>query len=199
MSGGGSLPTLYLLRHGETENNVERRISGQRDSPLTDKGRQQARANGVLLRSMVQDLTGLDFVSSTLGRARETMRLVRSAAGADPDAFTTDERLVEVNFGDWTGLPVDEMFRQRALNAAFERDPWHFRVPNGESRADVHARIASFLGTLRRNTVIVGHAGSVVMIRGIRTGLTRGEIMSLQPRNAGIVVIDGAREMAFGQ
>jgi probable phosphoglycerate mutase len=198
MSRGVALPTLYLLRHGETENNVEGRITGQRDSSLTAKGREQAATNGRLLRTIVQDLGIVDFVSSPLGRAQDTMRIARSAAGLDPDAFETDARLVEANFGDWTGLIKDEMFRQRTKDATYDLDPWHFRMPNGESRADVHARVASFLGTLRRGTVIVGHAGSVVMVRGIRLSLSRDAIMRLEPRNAGIVVIEGDRETAFG-
>jgi broad specificity phosphatase PhoE len=193
-----TLPVLYILRHGETANNVERRISGQRDTPLTERGRQQAAANGALLASLVPDFSAVDFVASPLGRARETMRLVRSAAGLDPEGFLTDERLMEANFGDWTGLLVEKMFHQRAQDGRYERDPWNFRMPNGESRADVHARVLSFLGGLRRNTVIVAHAGSVVMLRGIRLGLSRDEIMKLEARNAGIVVVTAGGEQAHG-
>lgn len=198
MSGGAALPILYVLRHGETENNVERRITSQHDSALTGKGRAQAAENGRLLRSLVPDLTALHFVSSTLGRACETMRIARTAAGLDPDGFATDARLIEANFGDWTGLTVEEMLERRAREAAFDRDPWHFRMPNGESRADVHERVAGFMSSIRRDTVVVGHAGSVVMIRGIRLGLSRDEIMRLEPRNAGIVVIEGNRERGVG-
>ena len=193
-----ALPTLYLLRHGETENNVERVITSQSDSALTDKGRRQASDNGKLLASLVPDLAAVDFIASPLGRAADTMRLARQAAGLPPEPFRTDERLMEANFGDWTGLKIDEMFAQRARDGSYAQDPWNFRMPNGESRADVYARVANFLADLKRDAVIVGHAGSVVMLRGIRLGMSREAVINLEARNAGIVRLWGACETAFG-
>ena len=76
--------TLYLVRHGECAHNLHRRIGAQDDTPLTEHGREQARANGRLLRAMALDFTKLDFIASPLHRTCVTMELLRTEAALDP-------------------------------------------------------------------------------------------------------------------
>ncbi len=73
--------TLYFARHGETEANRERRFSGRRDTPLTDTGRNQARAVGGILAREVGMRPQLAFISSPLRRACVTMEIVRETLG----------------------------------------------------------------------------------------------------------------------
>ena len=74
-------PTIYYIRHGETDWNVARPPAGPPDMPLNARGREQARHCGDILRGLFaregRDPAELDYVSSPLGRARETMELVR--------------------------------------------------------------------------------------------------------------------------
>ncbi len=135
-TGAVGEPTrLYLLRHGQTELSVARRYSGRGNPPLTEVGRGQAEAAARRLAK----LEGLAaVVSSPLGRAQETARAVAAATGAE---LSSDDDLVETDFGAWEGLTFAE---------AAERDPDVHRrwlgdpsvpAPGGESFDQVHRRV----------------------------------------------------------
>ena len=76
------VPTIYYLRHGETEWNALGRLQGTRDIPLNARGRAQAEQAGGILSDLFgregRDKAALPYVSSPNGRARETMELARS-------------------------------------------------------------------------------------------------------------------------
>jgi broad specificity phosphatase PhoE len=98
-------PILYFVRHGETDWNRERRLQGQHDIPLNALGRTQAVRCGVLMKELLAK-TGVpapdyDYVSSPLGRARETMELMRGSMGLDPVPYRSVARLRERKFGLW--------------------------------------------------------------------------------------------------
>src|ERR1044071_3224224 len=105
-------PLLYFVRHGETDWNRERRLQGQHDIPLNTLGRTQAQRCGALLKELLSKsgtpVADYDYVSSPLGRARETMELMRTAMGLDPAAYRTDARLMEMSFGRWEGFTYAE-------------------------------------------------------------------------------------------
>jgi len=153
-------PTLVFLRHGQTDWNVEGRLQGQRDVPVNEKGRAQARRNGEVIAAAIPDIASFDFVASPLSRARETMEIARAAMGLDPKAYRTDERLRELTFGDWESLTLDEIrARQPDEVAAREHDKWRFSPPGGESYARLAERITPWLEGLTRPTVVVAHGG----------------------------------------
>ena len=89
-------PILYFVRHGETDWNRERRLQGQHDIPLNALGRVQASRCGELLRDLFardgRPAANYDYVSSPLGRARETMELMRAAHRARPAATIAPTR-----------------------------------------------------------------------------------------------------------
>src|SRR5689334_8295809 len=72
---------IYLVRHGQTEFNVARRYQGQGDSPLTLLGQMQAKRMGERLAGLVGDPTGWRIVSSPLGRAVATAKIIARALG----------------------------------------------------------------------------------------------------------------------
>ena len=152
---------LIFLRHGETDWNVERRLQGQKDTPLNGCGRDQARQVGRAVRRWRgAELDGLHFVASPLDRTRETMQLARSAMGLDPTAYTTDARLMELTFGRWEGLTWDELQARdpRAADAR-EGDKWSFQPPDGESYAMLAERLEPWLASVKRETLVVSHGG----------------------------------------
>lgn len=159
-------PLLYYIRHGETDWNVESRLQGQRDIPINARGREQARRSGEILRDLLardaRDPAQLDFVSSPLGRARETMELLRSAAGLDANGYRKDARLAEVSFGRWEGFTLAEL-RQHWPDAveARERDKWRFAPPDAESYATMSVRVRGWYDSLTRDTVAVAHGGTL--------------------------------------
>jgi broad specificity phosphatase PhoE len=165
-------PLLYYIRHGETDWNREGRLQGRREIPINANGRAQARHCGGVLRDLLArdaiDPAGLDFVASPLGRARETMQLVRTELGLD-SSYRVDARLAEISFGAWEGFTTAEL-RARWPDALAERehDKWGFTPPQAESYAMVSLRVRDWYRSLTRDTVAVAHGG---VLRGLTVQL----------------------------
>ncbi|QBX99987.1 hypothetical protein E2K80_03915 [Rhodophyticola sp. CCM32] len=70
---------IYILRHGETLWNIDRRLQGRLDAPLTDKGRAQAAAQGQVVADLLQTHPDLKIYCSPQGRARATWEIARGA------------------------------------------------------------------------------------------------------------------------
>ena len=150
---------FIVVRHGETRWNVERRVQGWGDSPLTANGLAQADAIGRRLARERFDL----LVASDLGRARQTAERIAQHCGL---SLALDERLRERSFGVGEGMNYDEI--DRAYPAVFSRerettDP-DLVIPGGESRRQFHDRIrASFEALARehdgRRVCVVTHGG----------------------------------------
>ncbi len=177
---------LYLLRHGETEFNVAGRLQGQQDSPLTARGRAQARGHGALLKTLIAEPAAWRVVASPLGRTMDTARLACAALGLPETAIETDPRLKEIAYGEWEGQTYAEIEAYYPDQwAARERDPWGFVVPRGESYAMVAARADAFLGAPRGNTIVISHGGTGRVLRGLYARLAPPEIRTLeQPQDA---------------
>jgi len=158
-------PTVYYIRHGETDWNVAGRLQGRRDVPLNARGRAQAAHCGDILRDLfVRDsriAAELDYVSSPLGRARQTMELLRPPLGLPGDGYRIDERLAEISFGDWEGYTIAQLHsRDPQRIAAREQDKWHFVPPGGESYKLMSERLRDWYEGLSRDTVAVAHGGT---------------------------------------
>jgi probable phosphoglycerate mutase len=167
---------LYVLRHGETAWNLERRMQGTRNSDLTVRGRAQARAMGrALAGELAREPGPTIFLRSPLGRARETSLIVGRELGLDPDEWRDDRRLAELSYGDWEGFSWKEIevHRPGAL-ADWRADPHGFCPPGGETHFELRRRSAAVLADIvasRMRTVIVGHGVSGAVLRGINLGL----------------------------
>jgi len=166
------LPVLVFIRHGETDWNVEGRLQGQRDIPLNDTGRAQARRNGTAIKAAMPAAVDFDFVASPLSRSRETMEIVRAAMGLPPQTYATDDRLKELTFGAWEGLTDEDL---RAVNAelvaARAKDKWGFLPPGGESYRILSERVADWLAGIVRPTFAVSHGGVGRVLRRMILGL----------------------------
>ena len=164
--------TLYFARHGETEANRQKRFSGRLDTPLTDKGRAQARAVGEILAREVGLRPPMAFVSSPLERARATMEIIRATLDLPKDGFATDARIEEIDLGAWDQLTDREArARDPALFAARAADKWDVRVPGGENYAEVAARAADWVESLSADTFAVSHGALTRILRGLFLGL----------------------------
>ena len=167
-------PTIYLARHGQTVFNVENRLQGcTGDAPLTDLGRAQAEGVGRIIAGLQPPgSTPLRIVSSPLGRARTTAEIFLRALGRPEDDYAVDDRIRELDFGDWTGLTMDEVrARHRDAWAARRADPWAVAPPNGESYADVARRALDWFRTQDDNVVAVAHGVIGRVLRGSVLGL----------------------------
>jgi broad specificity phosphatase PhoE len=158
-------PTIYYIRHGLTDWNVQQRLQGSHDIPLNAEGRGQAARCGDILRDLIgrdgRAPHDLDYVASPLVRARETMVIVRAALGLVPDGFAVDPRLAEIDFGEWEGLTYAEIVaRDGDVVARREADKWGFLPPGGESYAQLTLRLRDWHQTVARDTVVAAHGGT---------------------------------------
>ncbi len=190
------LPTIYFIRHGETDWNKVGRLQGQTDVPINARGRQQAARNGGLLAEMADDIAECAFIASPLLRTRQTMEIVLKALGRRADDFATDERLKEINFGRWEGMTWKELkVTDRPAYDARYRDPWSVCAPGGECYADLSLRTRDWLASLTRPTVVVSHGGISRCLRGLVLSLPAAEVPHLDvPQDKIMLVDDGAVE-----
>ena len=138
---------LYLIRHGQTQWNLERRMQGRLDSPLTETGIKQAHKHGSLLK-VIADIGAL-YVSPS-GRTRETAYVVNSYVHA-PVAYA--DALLERDLGEWSGMTMDEISETYpSAHKARQDDPYHFRPPGGENLEDMRERVSEFLSGLRESS-----------------------------------------------
>jgi broad specificity phosphatase PhoE len=176
---------LVLVRHGETEANAERRLLGRAESPLTDKGRAQARALGELLGPVGR------LLSSPLGRALRTAE----ALGL-PVPVEVDERWVEVDYGTYDGQRLGDVPAE--VWQQWRRDPT-FRPPGGESLAELGARVrdaceelfseAGTGGRAETDVVVVSHVSPIKAAVAWALGDDDGLAWRLQLATASVTVI----------
>jgi probable phosphoglycerate mutase len=172
--------TLYLSRHGETEANVQRRFSGRKNTLLTGRGREQAKAIGQALEHELGKAPKLAFVSSPLQRARITMEIARETLGLPREGYTIDARIEEIDLGEWDQLTTDQArARDPGLFEARAADKWHVHVPGGENYAEVAARATDWVSSLASDTFAVSHGAFTRILRGLFMGLTPQEMSAL--------------------
>jgi broad specificity phosphatase PhoE len=175
----GRRSDIFLVRHGETDWNVEDRFQGQKDSALTDRGRRQA----VLVGDRLYGLLGeraFTLLVSPLGRAQETARIVASRFPVAVSQIV-DPRLVEVTLGAWDGLTMTDIdaLWPGALDGSDPFD-WYFRAPDGESFEAAQARAQEWLfdvGTVAGPVIAISHGLTGRVIRGVFAGLDQGSML----------------------
>ena len=132
---------IYIIRHGETALNVKGVMQGRIDEPINQSGRDLAAVTGRAIKGIRFD----NCVSSPLLRAVETAKTVLTESG-NSIPIVTDERLLEIDFGDMEGKKLSDMGE---AGRAFFTAPLDFgRFPNGESVYDVCERTQDFIKEL---------------------------------------------------
>lgn len=136
---------LYLVRHGQTDMNVEHRLQGTTDTPLNERGKQQARN---LHKKLAQENMTFDVVyCSPLQRARLTGHL---ATGIDEKNFILEPRIAEMNMGDLERHTYEEL--GPGFMASFFEDPSTFvPIGGGETFPQLIQRTAGFLEELKKD------------------------------------------------
>ncbi len=193
------MPTLVLVRHGQSLWNLQNRFTGWVDVPLTTVGRDEARAAGIAL-------TGMDFdvaYTSALVRAQETLQIVLDAAGLDLPVIR-DAALNERDYGDLAGLDKAQTAARYGEEQVHRwRRSYDVAPPGGESLKDTAARTLPFfdraiMGDIRqgRDVLVVAHGNSnrsiVMQLDGLdEDAVTRLELATGVPLVYGLDA-DGA-------
>jgi broad specificity phosphatase PhoE len=158
-----ALETVYLIRHGETEWNIIGRWQGILDVQLNKVGREQAQKLAEEAKN-----TGIEAIySSDLSRAAETAQALAAPLGLTP---ILDTRLRELHIGVFQGLKEAEIKQKYPEEfAAFLANPLEYRIPEGESRMDLQARVFALwkelLSSSQHQTIaLVSHNGTLKML-----------------------------------
>jgi alpha-ribazole phosphatase len=155
---------LILIRHGETDWNLEGRYQGQSDVPLNDHGLRQAHALAERLRGERLDA----IYSSDLSRARETAAVLAEATGAP---LILDRRLREIDQGRWEGMLFEDIRGRYA--EAFQRrkqDPLRVAPPGGETVGQLRQRVLDILKEILRQhpqgrVALVSHGLALALLK----------------------------------
>lgn len=153
---------LYLIRHGETNSNVQGLLHGVTDVPLNPKGREQAQ----LIARRLSELRHLNrIVASPLQRAYHTAQAIAAATSLPLEVH---DGLKEMNFGDAEGEPFEKVGERFPEISYRFLDPADLeaRYPNGESRREFFARVETTIDEiatryLGEDIVVVSHGGFI--------------------------------------
>ncbi|SET32591.1 alpha-ribazole phosphatase [Natronincola peptidivorans] len=163
---------LYLIRHGETEENRNSRFCGWKNVSLNQKGRLQAEKLGQLLKNTTIDI----IYTSGLKRTKETAEYIK--INHEVPIYATED-LKELNFGKVEGLTLQEIkIHYPEVFRGLEKDYIKLRFPEGESLEEMHGRVTNAVdriiqNNLGNNIVLVAHSG---VIRSIIAHLITGDI-----------------------
>lgn len=180
---------VYLVRHGETVWNAARRIQGQSDSALTDKGEQQARQVG----ERVKMLGITHVIASDLGRTRHTAEIIAAACGC---SVTLDPRLRELNMGCLEQRPLDGLTpEEESWRKALVDGTEAGRIPGGESMTELAARMQQALNACLElpagsRPLLVSHGMALGALVSTILGLPAHAERRLRLRNCSISRVD---------
>lgn len=156
---------LTLVRHGESQWNLENRFTGWVDVDLSPKGEGEAKAAGSILKNIPVDV----LFTSVLTRAIRTADIALAEAGITDVPVHRDQALNERHYGDLQGLNKAETADKYGADQVHEwRRSYDIPPPNGESLKDTQARVAPYyeqeivpLLKAGKNVLVVAHGNSL--------------------------------------
>lgn len=182
--------TFHLIRHGQTNWNLEGRYQGQKDIPLNETGKMQAHQTG-------EKLMGKYFsaiYSSDLIRTKQTAQIIADTLGLL--VIQTDSRLREIYQGEWEGqyfFEIKNTFPEKV--ASIRANPLHDRPPGGESIGEVAKRMIQVLDEIAirypcKDVLIISHGMSIATVISLTQGYGLEQAANLIPDNGVITTIE---------
>jgi 2,3-bisphosphoglycerate-dependent phosphoglycerate mutase len=190
---------LVLVRHGESQWNLENRFTGWIDVPLTDTGRREAARAGATLKGTHFDIA----YSSVLQRANETLDIILRELGQQDLPVVKDQALNERHYGDLQGLNKAETAEKYgAEQVHIWRRSYDVPPPGGESLKDTAARTLPYYDRViapqlasGKNVLVVAHGNSLRSIVMQLDQLTREQVLELNIPTGVPIVYDMAPDL----
>ena len=175
---------FYFVRHGQTVWNVENKICGATDSPLTEYGREQARETGSKI--LAEGIKADEILCSPLSRAADTAQLISEMTGIP---YRVEPRLIEQNFGKWESTPRDGMDFKKA------KEFFACSHEGGESTLRLAQRIYNLLDEIKEEAdkktyILVAHNGIARVVQSYFTDMTNEEYAAYGVKNCAVVRYD---------
>ncbi|MEK2098916.1 histidine phosphatase family protein [Vibrio parahaemolyticus] len=182
---------IFVLRHGETEFNADKKLQGHCNSSLTSKGSDQARRVGTTLKQYVENRP-FRVYSSTLGRALQTSQIVCEELNYSYENLNKEPRLKEFSLGEWEQRTIPSL-EQEIPNLLAQND-WYLQAPNGETYESVRERLSSWLSDVAHDEdiVVVSHGLTGIVLRGLLLGMDYTQVWQQDlPQDAFFIIEDG--------
>ncbi|MGI9839853.1 histidine phosphatase family protein [Vibrio parahaemolyticus] len=182
---------IFVLRHGETEFNADKKLQGHCNSSLTSKGSDQARSVGTTLKQYVENRP-FRVYSSTLGRALQTSQIVCEELNYSYENLNKEPRLKEFSLGEWEQRTIPSL-EQEVPNLLAQND-WYLQAPNCETYESVRERLSSWLSdvTHDEDIVVVSHGLTGIVLRGLLLGMDYTQVWQQDlPQDAFFIIEDG--------
>jgi len=194
------LPTIILLRHGQTLWNVEGRYQGQLNSDLTGLGKEQAKKNAIKIAKLIEirKRNSFKFFSSPLGRAKETAYIISDTLGLNRKDIVFDSNMQEVHYGIFEGKSKD--FCKTAYAKEFqerEANKWSYVLEGGgESYEMVTQRIYRWLERVKDEecVLLVAHEMINRALRGIYCSYDKETMLHLRQKNDVVLKLEANQE-----
>ncbi|MEM7134476.1 MAG: histidine phosphatase family protein [Chloroflexota bacterium] len=182
---------LILIRHAETEGNLNGVWNGVTDAPLTQRGQKQITATAHHMKSLVMTYPIHAFYASPIGRARKTAAAIESAIHR---SAIVEGDLREFDLGDWEGRSMKELAEQENLWQRWAADPT-FKPPNGESPSSFRARALKVIERLvarhtEETVLVVSHGGIIGNALGQRLDGSANDWAKWEPHNCSISLLE---------
>lgn len=168
---------LFIARHGETIFNKAGRIQeGHVHTPLSRLGNHQAWNMGQGLKSYFKlhaiDAQNIQYIASHTGRALQTLSLICEAIGANWHDHKSDDRLREIDMGDWGGQYYSHLFDDISDIIDPENGLFKLTAPHGENYADVSDRLMAWVKRqdFTSDMLIISHGMTSRVLRGLLLG-----------------------------
>lgn len=192
-----SLPTIILLRHGQTQWNAQGRYQGVLNSNLTALGQAQAKENALKIEKNFNLNEDLKFFSSPLGRARETSFIVAETLGIDKSEIIFDGNIQEISYGIFEGKT--KIFCKTEYKKEFEEretNKWDYILEGGESYEMLTQRINVWLERVKneKRVVLVAHEMINRALRGIYCSYDRKIMLNLRQNNDVVLKLEDGNE-----
>ena len=177
---------IIIVRHGQTQWNVLKKLQGHKNSKLTEKGKLQAFKVAKFLDQKIKKIEDFEIYSSPIKRVVDYTNLINSKLKNTKikKKIIYSNYLKEHNFGKWEGKSIKEIktiFPNEFENR--ENDKWNYKVPNGESYLFLNKRIKKFIKkriSLRKKYIIFTHEMVSKVLRGIILNLDKKKTIKLK-------------------
>jgi alpha-ribazole phosphatase len=194
---GDTLARFFLVRHGETIWNRQRKYQGQSDIPLTDEGRIQARTLSERLKDEKIDV----IYASNLDRTIETAEIIAKNHGRK---VLTAPLMRELSFGIWEGMTYDEIIQKWPQEfEKWQDDPYNEKPPEGETLTELCERVSKFLMEAANKhpdsrILVVSHAGPIRAVLSVLLNLKQDFFWKFKISNTSLTIIeyDGLKRLS---
>jgi broad specificity phosphatase PhoE len=175
---------IYIVRHGQTEWNLQGRKQGRKDSPLTLKGIEQAKNIANILNNNIEDYSEYIIVISPQWRCQQTASIICELTGNEFSECVIEEGLREHSFGMWEGKTEEEIekeFPNFLSNRYKLENHWSYIVPMGESYELLDRRIKNVLSKYKNEKIIfICHEMVSKVMRGNILKMNNSDVLMLK-------------------